>query len=216
MFTLVMAHNDPIARATYERHKPFYGEHTVFSPADKRLGVTNEQSYGRASHHGGQSIARFKHALAICAHHGEAVIHEYDSVAWGGFDDCQREGVWCNLFRDTDPRRKFKGTHFTHPPLLFRGDALAKIMAVAPRIPNEAEGGFWDRWLGYVCEIAGVPMHDYWAAGLGFSRNTIEPHDDKAFQHAIEEGRRFFHGVKRKETSELALRKWKEEAATHE
>lgn len=216
MFVLVMAHNDPAARATYERHKGLYGEHTVFSPIDKRLGVPNEQSYGRASHHGAQSIMRFKHALAICTHHGEAVLHEYDSVAWGGYDACDKEGVWCNLFRDTQASRKFKGTHFTHPPLVFRGNALAKIMAIAPRIPNDAECGFWDRWLGYVCEIAGVPMYDFWEAGLGFSRNTIEPHDDKAFKHAIEEGRRFFHGVKRKETSELALRQAQAYSTTRE
>jgi hypothetical protein len=206
MFVLVMAHNDPAARATYERHKGLYGEHTVFSPREKRLGVPNEQSYGVPSHHGASSIQRFRRALAICASHGEAVIHEYDSVAWGGYEACDKEGVWCNLFRDTQANRQFKGTYFTHPPLVFRGNALSRVMEIQARVSDNAEGGFWDRWLGYVCEIGGIPMHDMWQAGLGFSRNTIEPHDDNAFKHALAEGRRFFHGVKRKETSELALR----------
>lgn len=205
------------AQETFDRHLPLFAAHgcdiIVYSPCDApcetrgHLGVL----YGTASHHDAMANRRFKRLLSFLANtnYDRHFICEYDAFCikpnipiffeWGDFQekDFTRPYLAANVFRDNSPDRKFVGTTFCHPPLLFSRQGLATILPHLNALADDCEFGFWDRYLGLACENAGIEPMDFMKHGLGFARNTIEfGRDCTDATDAAANGAIFFHGCK--------------------
>lgn len=202
----IMAHAE--AQATFDRHLPYW---QLQSEKDYIMAMCPQDSVVRTDlsvlaiggkcHHGPASIMRFRKLLHFLTktNFDWHIIHEYDSISLPHPSivnyvkpDSHFLTIYSNLFTADQP--EFKGHHFLHPPLSMSVEVLREIVNQSAFVPDEAEQGFWDRWLGYVCELAGVNMKGYGDAG--FSRNTIEPHDMAAAVAARKAGAVMFHGVK--------------------
>lgn len=210
---VVMAHAG--AQETFTRHYPEWRKHPdtdilVFVPAADRITLTPDDKplphvvgFGKAQHHGAEAIRRFRWLLQLMADQTQYhafTLHEYDSFSLdsnvGPFIGNALTGL---VYRDDRPDSGFKGTTFIHPPLCMSRGCLQKIVWAMAAVPDEAEHGFWDRWIGLVCERGYIPLHNLLKSGLGFSRNTIEDTDIPAAGEAVRNGARLLHGVKSKE-----------------
>jgi hypothetical protein len=153
-------------------------------------------TYGHACHHGPHSIERFRALLEYLEQQPYKwfLIQEYDSLSL--IDPHQINGT----VRGNDFHGKqdgFLGTTFIHPPLFFDKSTLQSILATAKPISNEAEKSFWDRWLGYVCELGRIEVKGW--GKQGFSQNTIEPEQIPDAVAAVKRGAVHIHGVKTQE-----------------
>jgi hypothetical protein len=219
----VMAHFDPVAQATFNRHLPLWQRHgapiLVFCPQNS---IAQTQLplviYGRASHHDAEANARFKYLLnwlntePALQSRRWFVIFEYDALCLSPTLPIAEiaaglrpgEAVVAGpVFQEAGPVPNFKGTRYIHPPLIFNRPGLAAVCAVLKSLPDDAEAGFWDRLLGYATEVGKIPFHNLHKTGRGFSANTIEPSQIDAACSAVEKGAVWIHGVK----TELCLQK---------
>lgn len=193
---VIMAHGK--AQDTFNRHLPYWERWVrdvlVFSPANDVVRTNHAQlTFGTACHHGPESIRRFRHLLTCLSksNFSEFVIHEYDSLSFDqDFPENLNGTLYSNEFSNSD--RTFEGSRFFHPPLMFSRETLQTILAVGSGVPDTAEKGFWDRWLGLVADKAGIPTQCL----NGFSRNTIEPTDLQSAIEARRAGAVHFHGIK--------------------
>lgn len=203
-----------------DRHLPLFEQHglpmVLFCPADAVVNPRGHHvwAYGTRSHHDAMANRRFKELLkmlvwtsfhrfvifeadALCLG-AIPVFFEWDhsaqSVGGGPAKDWDRPFICGNVFHDNGPDRKFKGSTFIHPPLIFTDVGLSAILPHLDALPDDAEYGFWDRYLGLACENAGIEPMDFMSKGLGYAENTIlwdsQAHD------AAADGRIFFHGCK--------------------
>lgn len=196
------------AHETFMRHYYEWQKHgtdiLVFTPDEPypQINVPHEVlKLGRAQHHGAESIRRFRNLLTYLAGkpHESFSIFEYDSFCLSvGIPGFNPDGLSGHVFRDDQPNRGFVGTYYVHPPLVFSAPTLRRILKSAQHVRDDAECGFWDRWLGWVCEREGIQFQNY-LASYGFSRNTIEPPEIPAAVAAVNNGAVTFHGVKTKE-----------------
>jgi hypothetical protein len=203
----VMAHKD--AQATFDRHVPFWNAHKrdvrVFCPVRCEVNTYHRlTSWGSKCHHGPVANARFRIMLTTMwgspTTSNHFLFYEYDSLCLDpGFSpfDSETPGkpfIAGNIFSNNDPR--FKGSLFVHPPLAFNRQGLQAILSRcgAGKLSDAAELGFWDRWLGLACNLAGVAPHDWGKSG--FSRNTIEPPHVEEAVLAVARGAVMVHGVK--------------------
>lgn len=202
------------AQPVFERHWPEWTKHPgtdilVFHPASGAIATppapgcaVYDVGFGDACHHGPESIRRFRWLLRLLGdqtqYHG-FTIHEYDSLSLrtepGPFIDGQLTGL---VYRDDRPDRGFVGTTYIHPPLSMTRATLWQIITAMESVPDDAERGFWDRWLGLVCERGMIGLNNG-LAGFGFSRNTIEAGDIAAAVEAVRAGAYLLHGVKTEE-----------------
>lgn len=202
--TVIMAHAEPAAEDAFNRHLPFWRRHSsdisVMCPLDSQVKTGLPiMPIGTRGHNGPEANRRFKKLLEILTmmDYDRYVIFEYDSLCLSP-DLPQRvsePGLWCNLFDEDQPTaRGFKGSHFTHPPLVMDKGTLRDIVRRGEQVSDEAERGFWDRWLGLVCELGSIPMRGY--GRLGFSKNTITESELPEAVKAVHGGAVMVHGVK--------------------
>lgn len=194
---VIMAHGK--ASETFHRNAPIWRslpyDRIVFSPWNDPLEIHDacNYSWGTACHAGEHAIDRFKRLLWFLSAtpYENFLIQEYDSFSLAQLTALE-DGLYGNLFHETDPR--WMARHFTHPPLAMNRKTLHRIAHEAPRIHSSFEKGFWDRWICYLCEGFGIPIHGW--NELGFAQNTIQ---DNQLDHAREKKRNgavHFHGVK--------------------
>jgi hypothetical protein len=170
----------------------------LFAPEDKPIkGAT---LYGKACHHGPDSIRRFKWLFDHLAGalHDWVWIHEYDSGFYGAVDfDYSKPGLYGN-YHYAEPVAPFTATRYVHPPLCMDRASLVALSRTMQGMPDDAEGGFWDWYLGRAAEIAGVEQRPFGAQG--FSRNTVSLAIKRELDQAIAGGAWLFHGVKDRRT----------------
>lgn len=203
---VVLAHGG--AQDTFDRHLKYWtdlpADLLIISPQDWPIRVphgtqTAELQTGRRAHNGPESIKRFRKILTtmygLGYHH--YAFFEYDAIclqpAIMPKPDFSMVG---NVFYDTSPGRRFEGTVFIHPPIFWPGDIMDHLMRVIGRYSDEQEHGFWDRWLGLICEKEGIPLTNAMDVGTGFAHNTIEPNHLPSAVEAARKGAYLFHGVK--------------------
>lgn len=196
--TVIMAHRE--AQGAFDRHLNFWKSHgtdlLVMCPQDSVV-ETNLQvlCLGKKGHHSAMANWRFKTLLQYLTKvsYEWFFLNEYDSLCLTpALPPCPTESISSNLFTANQP--EFRGHHFLHPPLQFSQSVLGRIVTALNKLPDYSENGFWDRLLGYACELGKVPMAAY--NNLGFSRNTIEPGDIQAAVQARKNGAVLYHGVK--------------------
>lgn len=202
---VVMAHRE--AQATFDRHYSYWKSHDadmlVVCPQDSVIQTKEDVlAIGRRSHHGEEANARFLRMLSLIGelNYNDFIIYEYDSLCIDCnyaliFPDLAREMrvLRSNQWDNTEPH-KFRGRHYFHPPLAFSIEVLTELNKVAIAVRPSDEGGFWDRLLGVMVDMANLQA-DGWGLD-GFSRNTIEPHDLPAAIEAKRKGAVWFHGIK--------------------
>lgn len=212
----IMAHRG--AQPAIDLHMPLWRAHgadiIIFCPEDSPVKMEPGVcvlAMGKAEHHGPESIRRFRFLLNHLEQqqgYDSFSIFEYDSFCLAGHIQNYmpiKPGIAGHRFGDNQPNRGFKGEQYFHPPLLLWKMSLEYINRAAMKVDDYAEQSYWDRWLGYVVELAGIPVHDFLKAGEGFSRNTIEPPEIVKAVEAQKAGAVFFHGVKTKECLEAIL-----------
>jgi hypothetical protein len=197
-----MAHGEPRAQITFDRHLPFWRQHEVpifvVCPSDLQVRTGLQLvPIGKRQHHGAMANSRMRLLLKWLGQSTKSqwvIIHEYDSLCLSEVPGAiwEKNVLWANVFPNND--RNFKGRFYFHPPLLIPREILTGICRSVSLVSDDAEHGFWDRWLGLVCQIAAIPFQTY--GTYGFSRNTIQPHDLPEAILAIRAGARMIHGIK--------------------
>ena len=206
---LIMSHSDLRAHQTFDRHLPWW---RMFGWPMTAVGPATSPPYtglkvvrfGKASHHDAESIRRFRYFLryAETLPCEWILLFEYDSLCLSGeVPSCfHSPGVLVgNWFRNID--RRYVGSQFLHPPLWMHKDTLRRVLEVAKAVPDNAECGVWDRWLGYVCDIGKIDVQGW--GHYGFSRNTIHEGDLDSARRAVRGGATMIHGVKDSKTLEV-------------
>lgn len=196
--SVIMGHAD--AQATFDRHLPLWKSNgtdlMVMCPQDAVLQTDIPVlALGRKGHHSAMANWRFRQLLEFLTRlrYDWFVVHEYDSICVSPeIPPCPVTAISANLFTADQP--EFKGHHFLHPPLQLGPDVLWRILDAMRKLPDDSERGFWDRLIGYACELADVAMVPY--GKLGFSKNTIHPEDIPAAVDARKKGAVMYHGVK--------------------
>lgn len=214
-----MAHRE--CQETFDRHLSLWEQHqcdmVVFTPEDATINTRGHflWAYGPRGHHNAAANRRFKELLKMCARcdYTRFLICEYDALCltpaipifyerthtdgrWLNGKNWERPYLCGNVFHDDTPDKKFVGRTFVHPPLIITKAGLNLLLPHLNALPDDAEGGFWDRLLGLACERAGIEPMDFMEHGLGFARNTIEPDTVGDAHDAAANGAIFFHGVK--------------------
>jgi len=199
---VIMAHKG--VEEHCRRHMPFWqrqGSVVFFSPANLivKMDAVTVWTYGPRGHHTPAANQRFLAMLRFCAktEADSFAVHEYDSVCFAQVFGIPNDHLAGIAYSDTQPHRKFVGSTFVHPPLMFSKLVLTRVISALAGL-KEQEAFMWDRWLGLGCERAGIPIFNLREHALGFSKNTIEPGDIPAALHAISNGACCFHGVKTK------------------
>jgi hypothetical protein len=197
----VMAHGDLGAQLAFDRHLPFWRNHGcqiyVVSPTNSpvRTGL-HQIPVGPRQHHGSAANARMRRVLFTLLDMPAEwyIIHEYDSLCLMEVPGLvwERPVLWANVFPNDDP--SFEGKIFFHPPLIMPRATLRAICSASANVRDAAEHGFWDRWLGLVCERAGIPFEGY--GPNGYSQNTIANHHLPEAIKAVRAGARMIHGIK--------------------
>lgn len=195
-----MAHGEKSAQATFDRHLPFWRAHElpilVFTPEDNpvKTGLTTIK-LGKASHHSAEANKRFRLMLDLLYDLPQQrfAFFEYDSICLDRRlpRHPPSVGVFGNVFNNSDP--KFAGSQFVHPPLMFDRETVHRILVSCRYIPDSAEFGFWDRWLGLVCDTGRIPMYSY--GPEGYSENTVAEGSASA-RAAVCGGAIMIHGIK--------------------
>lgn len=203
-----MAHK-PI-QDTFERHFPLW-ESLVKKPIDI-LVVHPEDSaivcpgiarlaVGKAMHTGFDSIVRLRTILEHIngLDYDQFTFFEYDALCIGNLPDITGTEFAANCFMDEGAHRGFKGTMYTHPPLMFTKAGLARLVGFFKTYPMDAENCVWDRWLGYAVQQSGIAWNSFLGINMGFAHNTIHPDQFKGLRDAIiRKGAKMIHGVKTK------------------
>lgn len=205
-YQVVMCHK--AAKDTVLRHLPYWQAQgtpvMIFCPVDGAVQMDGcEHLYwGRCEHHGAHSIARFRflinHLKDRCAAYDRVVIWEYDSICLSPeLPETRSDAVTANAFYNRDDNARFKEKMFTHPPLFIPLNLMGKLCDAMKFVSNDDEGSFWDRWFGYVCDLAKVEIVSLCEhTKQGYSQNTIEREHEMTAVAASSRGVRVFHGVK--------------------
>jgi hypothetical protein len=197
---VIMAHGR--ASDTFNRHLPLWRAHgarlVVFSPTDDPLMAGDEKLvFGHREHHGHHAIDRFRYLLQFLAARKEEwfMIYEYDSFCLRAeFPQVlyETDALWGNLF--TDDGVQFKGDRFLHPPIFMSSGVVKALIEADGKWPEEQEDGFWDRWIGRLAQLDGIPCRGYGSLGVSF--NTCEDAIIPNFVRAISMGAIMLHGIK--------------------
>jgi hypothetical protein len=213
MRNLVVVHAHQGTEQRIKRHEEYWhrdvrgsnqsGTILVVSPTDSPVTYHGSRlCFGEQGHHGPSSIARFKSVwrmlTALTGDFKQIIIHEYDSFIArrttpdGVTDYLLGSDFRANEFISNTPG--FDSHVFYHAPWIMTPHALKRICDALDYIPNDAEGGNFDRVLGLAIANSGInvePFHEE-----GFSKNTIEPAHYEELRAAIKGGAFAFHGVK--------------------
>lgn len=207
---LVMAHRD--AQPTFDRHKHLWEKNgypiIVICPEDNPVSTNHALiKIGSRQHHGKQAVDRFVKVINIGVEAGYPFIlfDEYDSFCLEiPIKLMSMKGVHGFVWRDGDPKNGYKGNYFIHPPLLIDLESAVQIVQASETLRHMGdEKGFWDRWLGMVCEKQGIPMNT--TEKFHFTRNTIEQGHFGLLAESLKSGAKWFHGVKSKEAYNMIM-----------
>jgi hypothetical protein len=215
---IIMAHKGCEPRLN--AHARFWARHQapiwLISPADKPAAIPTGVStrpvtrklIGLAGHHGLDSIRRFRDMLLMMAGTPSVkswIFYEYDALCLtedGSIpapeledgDSAQEAVVIGNTFPNGDP--EFPEKEFVHPPVAMNYAAALELAIACDEHGGDLDKGkgFWDRWLGWMTEKAGVKLRSW--GDHGFSRNTIEAGDFDLAVAAAKGGACMFHGLK--------------------
>ena len=158
---------------------------------------------GPAGHSGTHANVRirsvFNRALADALYHGApyVIIGEYDTVTFRPPPGCPPDGeLHAPCHQNTEPHR-FKSALYPHPVWRLNIPTLKRFCDVANTSRVDTEDGFLDRWIGRVCEDAGIALVN---DPLTYSRNTIDTAEYAEQARAcLRAGGWAVHGVKTKE-----------------
>lgn len=191
------------AQATFDRHLPVWERLglpiIVVCPLDDPVNTGYQVvKIGSRQHHGAAAIDRFIKLIGVGVDTGATFIlfNEYDSLAYEiPFHMKTTPGLHGWVWQDGDPRNGFVGRYFVHPPLFMDNESARKVLSASVKLKSlGSERGFWDRWIGMICEKGRIPMHT--TEKHHFSRNTIEQGHIGLLKEALEKGATWFHGVK--------------------
>jgi len=200
---IVMAHG--AAKATFDRHMPIWESNgfpiNVVCPKDDPITSNHPViPVGTRQHHGSAAIDRFVKIIqiGIDSKYPFILFDEYDSFCLEiPFTFYTEKGIHGFDWRDQNPNSGFNGTHFLHPPLFMDTETAAKIVKSSIELKSMGnEQGFWDRWIGMICEKGDIPIHS--TEKIHYTRNTIEPAHMAELYEAVKHGAKLFHGVKTK------------------
>lgn len=209
----ILAHKE--AQQTFERHFQFWekvadkpSDILVWCPSNSKVECPGIQilCVAAAQHAGSEAILRIRTILEHGRDSGydRVAFFEYDSICLGDKLPEFSEDIGANIFLDTESD-KFNGGMFTHPPVVVKREGLARLCEAFKSMSLADEGGFWDRWLGLAIKRAAL-SHRNFLSGEGFSRNTIHGDGWQAMREFIIDGATMIHGIKDKETLEVAVR----------
>lgn len=198
------------AQETFDRHLPIWkanvADTIVVCPQGSGINPRRMDQYyvGLKGHNGAVAMQRYLNLLTLLGSREFCaceliVIQDYDSLCLSADIPIPEHPIAGVLKRSNDLKTKFKGDFYIHPPNMFTREGLELVLKHAPQLPPESEGGFFDRWIGYLCQLNNIPVTDWNAVGLGYSRNTI---DDAHLKEACDYARKgcvMFHGVKTEE-----------------
>ncbi len=204
---IVLAHGK--VAETVARHLPqwqkFADQIIFFTPADDPLPSTYWQySLGSSKAYSADTNRRCRAAFGFAAlsHYEYVLVFEYDSLIFGDSIPERilppRDGISAPGFMNADP--KFKGSMYLHFPQLYTHAAMQATFQAMRNLPDDAEHGFTDRFVGLAVEEAScVPVFDLNPTGFVCTHNEI---DEKKLPDVLEKykaGARWSHGVKTKE-----------------
>jgi len=206
-----MAHGD--AFETVYRHSPFWhalSSTVIFvTPEDNRLNIpgTLEVSVGKRGHDGPASNARVRKCFEIGASWpGKLVsLQEYDTI-------CTRltaamlppkGGVTAHHRKNNKPE-KYTSPRYLWFPELWDPAGMLLMQHAMGELPEDAEYGVSDRYIGLAAHLAGIPVKNAHKHGWSYSQNTIKPEHHRDLQHAVAGGACWFHGIKDEATLRLA------------
>ncbi len=203
ILSLVMTH--PGGMEAYARHRHLWEHHKshviTYATAGTKGTIGETIYFGSEQHHGLASLDRFRYLMRtlanLCDERGYeyVLISEYDSFCLEpgipGFmmTDC----LWGNLFHER-PNTKFVSTVYLHPPLFSSAKIVRRIADGCDKHAGISCDGFWDRWLGHVCQSEQIPMIGF--GPMGFSTNTIDDSNIDSAVEAVIDGAIMIHGVK--------------------
>jgi hypothetical protein len=208
---LIQAHHG--VEDTICRHLP-----TWVRSADRVVFVTTEQTplklgveqirRGSGSHHGKELAERliemFVWSLGEVWDRFQLLEYDAFSLARAKVPD---GGMAATVFPQNQPGA-WAGKSYFHYPHFYSRTAVEKLL---PHLIDVYERGepdmaFSDRHIGRAAELAGIPVRDLRAEGLGFSRNTVKEKHWPALDSAVRSGARFFHGIKDVDTFRRIIR----------
>ena len=210
-----MAHSD--VQATFNRHLPHWkamGQNLlVVHPSGKTIEAPGipTMTIGKAQHAGIDAINRFKYMFGFFASapYDQYLFYEYDAISLApSIPELPDNTLAGNFFCNTE--KTFTSSAYPHPPLMFNRGTAEKIYKAMMSIPNNAESGMWDRFIGRAIDDAGVQRMGFLESGLGYSANTIVPAFYPHMINSIKAGAIHLHGIKTKECYDLAIRTYGE------
>lgn len=201
---LVLAHGKK--RATCERHLPQWraiAETVLFAtPCDDPISLETKDmfqfTWGRSSLYDAHTNLRTREALrfALRLEWDQLVFCEYDAILWEWPKfHVEHNQIVASMFVNVDPT--FVSPIYLHSPIIFGSkDALAKVVAVMDVLPDDAERGFGDRYIGLAAQFSGLEIVDGHARGISFSQNHIDERWVGQAVAARKRGALLMHGIK--------------------
>lgn len=207
------------------RHLPiwrkFHDEVILCTPADdpvKGLDVW-QFTWGKSGHYCADTNLRTREALTFAGamNFETLTLCEYDALLWRWpADEVQRilrdresidsrdpGFIFGSRFWNDDV--KFQGKFYLHTPLIMDRLAVWSLVEAMEDLPDDAEGGFGDRYIGLAAERAEIGIIDGHKLGLSYSQNQIEAKHYAPMAEAIRSGICFTHGIKHLRAFEVGL-----------
>jgi hypothetical protein len=205
---LVLAHGK--AADVCRRHEQVWRKNCdkliYFTPVDDplirtgtELGLRTQYSVGKSKAYSADTNIRTREALRLASltYYEYVLLIEYDSLIFGAIPEQYvppADGVSAPVFHNNDP--KFKGKFYLHFPQLFTRTAVQAVVAAMDALPDDAERGFTDRYVGLAVQNAGIPVLDLNPTGFVCTHNEIDEPKLPAVLAAYKKGARWSHGVK--------------------
>ena len=205
---ILAIHTYPGANAAVVRHYPYYEN----AGADRIIGITTEgggcqwptadaleigpDSYVRGSHLCDRLIRTIHACLLLQA--SEIIIAQYDKLFFNPIPRPLPEGRVIN--GTGGGGIGFRGSAFYHGPWCMGAETAARVVALGNEMitMGDIEGGWPDRFIGWLAEKNGVPVvTDFFR---NYTQNTIDnPERIEAARQARLAGVHAIHGIKTKE-----------------
>jgi hypothetical protein len=195
----VCRRHEPVWRKNCNELFYFTPTDDPFAPNGDKLGLARQYSVGRSKAYSSDTNVRAREALrfASLTYYEYVLLIEYDSLIFGPIPEKYvppTDGVSAPVFHNADP--KFRGKFYTHFPQMFTRTAVQAVVAAMTALPDGAEHGFTDRYVGLAIENAKVPVLDLNPTGFVCTHNEI---DEKKLPDVLaqyKKGARWSHGVK--------------------
>ncbi len=186
----------------FNRHLPYWRQHNLpiilSTPKDAPLEVPIPTIRCGTSGHSGQGalnrvIEAFK--AMLLTHYDVFLFAECDCVIFRKPPEHPGEGMTAFVFGNAEER--FAAKQFPHGLWYFDRKTIKGLLFAIAYSPQVFEGGYGDRWLGALCQIAGLKI---WHEATCFSRNSLDrPEFIRDAKFAYQNGAWWIHGIKTEE-----------------